>query len=519
MPDNITTMRDDGKWEAFQETLELCTICAFPVSQPVLYLKGLCNSARIDWVYYPEQNNKGQLVYKGYKNTIIMRKNETWRIVDRVGTGKGYSVPSFKDVKMKTPVGRNWWLFDDAENLECEDFGANISLTLSPCELSKEFTCGNGVCIPIEKRCDFVNDCSDKSDEFYCKPFEISSTYNKYMPPYSNGNGNKNLDMQIHFDVLSVNEFLLEKNKIDISYRISFTWKEDRICYLNINNETPFTKLPTIEKHIWNPLSVLSQEFAGIGSVEVDQSSKEINAYIETPPDPSNSEHSFEDRIYKGYKGILEQKARMTGVYSCLYDIFRYPFNQQQCTIKLSFKETPCVTTNSSKNSVRFRAHQYLSNFMITDWIFFSKEDAADNSSQFGFTIKFKHLYLNQITQVYFQVELVWIVAYLTLFIDVHDFGNRFMGSVTSLLVLCTLTDNINNRLPSSRSIRLIDIWNITYIFQIIFIILFHIGIDKAKISKPDSINTNAKVLLPIVHLVFIFYYLVHNFAYNEEES
>ena len=57
------------------------------------------------------------------------------------------------------------------------------NLVFSGCDLN-EFTCNNGNCIKITKRCDNIIDCPDSSDESNCDRFN-SSTYNKHIPPES----------------------------------------------------------------------------------------------------------------------------------------------------------------------------------------------------------------------------------------------------------------------------------------------------------------------------------------------
>lgn len=37
------------------------------------------------------------------------------------------------------------------------------------CKIGSEFTCGNGICIPIEQRCDKKMNCNDGSDERNCR--------------------------------------------------------------------------------------------------------------------------------------------------------------------------------------------------------------------------------------------------------------------------------------------------------------------------------------------------------------
>ncbi len=38
-----------------------------------------------------------------------------------------------------------------------------------------EFSCADGTCIPLEKQCDLVNDCSDGSDESLCPETTVPS--------------------------------------------------------------------------------------------------------------------------------------------------------------------------------------------------------------------------------------------------------------------------------------------------------------------------------------------------------
>ena len=62
-----------------------------------------------------------------------------------------------------------------------------------------------------------------------------------------------------------------------------------------------------------------------------------------------------------------------------------------------------------------------------------------DQDTEVVFTVKLQHLYQQQLAQSYFQSLLLWLLAYLTLYIDVDNFNNRFMGSVTALLVMTSL--------------------------------------------------------------------------------
>ena len=118
----------------------------------------------------------------------------------------------------------------------------------------------------------------------------------------------------------------------------------------------------------------------------------------------------------------------------------------------------------------------------------------------------------------------MWGVAYLTFYIEIEDFSTRFMGAVTALLVLGSMTDSLNQRLPPSGDVKLIDVWNIWFVLQIILIGLVHVVINCNKnnvtavgsqkntgfrnLLKPTKLNTLSRVCFPALNPLFILGYI-----------
>ena len=142
--------------------------------------------------------------------------------------------------------------------------------------------------------------------------------------------------------------------------------------------------------------------------------------------------------------------------------------------------------------------------------------------------------YTNQILTIFIASWLIWFVAYLTFFIPLENFNNRFMGSVTSLLVLTSLLNSVQNNLPETAYFKNIDVWFLWYIFNSIIMIAAHVIIDNLSYSAKNqvhvlSFNSNTiddfktrnmdkkklnKIIeygLPILNLCFyVFYLLLH---------
>ena len=74
------------------------------------------------------------------------------------------------------------------------------------CNPTKEFTCSNGDCISLEKRCNERTDCNDRSDEYNCQQIKIDKhSYRKtYVPINPTEEGP--LKIVVGFDVIDIVE-------------------------------------------------------------------------------------------------------------------------------------------------------------------------------------------------------------------------------------------------------------------------------------------------------------------------
>lgn len=494
-------------------------------------MKGVSSSTIIDYLYYPE-NNDNQIIYRGYKDTDLFYENRTWRARFRIPykTTK-VSTLTLYDKHLEYLAGRREWVIPDLEESEFREMDKSpINITLSSCLIEEEFTCQNGLCIPIKQRCNKMKECQDKSDELDCNIYKLRDNYHKETPP-SSGHDNQGisfLKLGATFEILSVENIDLDRNKIEILYSLKFSWIENRLSYFNAEVWQPLHSSAVSE--LWSPFSALQHKSAVFGTVGVERQFQTLQANVQDNPITINPRSSFEDFEYPGRIGTLHQQLRLKALYDCHYDLFRFPFDQQKCKINLELQNGINYVLRIGPDNINVSVNgiRQLNEFEIIKWYPFTEE--RSDAMSFGFTIEFYHLYSKQIITLYFQQYFLWIVSYLTIYIDINDFGNRFMGTVTALLVLSTLIDNMNTRLPARANVRLIDIWNIFYILQIILIIVFHILLNSLlhckltkqrqksiwKTLKPRSLNQIGKYLFLIFNTAFTMIYFWKNYSYQE---
>ena len=87
-------------------------------------------------------------------------------------------------------LGRTSWMIE-RDSPACNNMKPyNITLKLSGCG-EEEFTCSDGQCIDINKRCDQIVHCRDESDEEDCRLLVLKKGYNKNIIPFTVSNVSK----------------------------------------------------------------------------------------------------------------------------------------------------------------------------------------------------------------------------------------------------------------------------------------------------------------------------------------
>lgn len=110
----------------------------------------------------------------------------------------------------------------------------------------------------------------------------------------------------------------------------------------------------------------------------------------------------------------------------------------------------------------------------------FSQKGSPDlTQSEVVLNIKLERLYKYHLSQGFFQSWLLGFLSYLTFWIDIRKFNDRFMGSLTALLVLTSLISTLTGSLPKTSYFKMIDIWLFFYICLAAVNIGLHILIDQ----------------------------------------
>lgn len=130
--------------------------------------------------------------------------------------------------------------------------GDDVLLTLSTCS-SGEYTCNDGSCIKLEKRCDLRVDCPDDSDEIDCSLLDIPPGYSMSIPPPPLLIGDPlriNVSVQLtSFPVIKTQELTFEANM-----KLLLNWQDIRLSFLNLKVERSLNLLSNDDvMRVWTP--------------------------------------------------------------------------------------------------------------------------------------------------------------------------------------------------------------------------------------------------------------------------
>ena len=211
-------------------------------------LRGLCPDSMVDTLFAPQNlgSDITQLVFRGFKQTTIRFNplQKVWTLTNAWSNTTGISSAPKASYAMGV---HSWSIVGDQRCNEGQPYTTQLKLTA--CK-DGEFTCYDGLCVPMEKRCDQMFDCSDNSDEMGCQMLHLKTNYKKTIPPRD---ASVNVSIAI-LKMVSIEEITHSTN---IQFQVTLEWQDDRMLFHNLKERSSLNKIEdSAIGELWLPVVI-----------------------------------------------------------------------------------------------------------------------------------------------------------------------------------------------------------------------------------------------------------------------
>ncbi|XP_069995299.1 uncharacterized protein [Penaeus vannamei] len=463
----VSMFYSPGRWVDVTCFRTLCWSCQFTKLTEVKVL-GLCKNSVLDLHYVLAGDKNGYPHFTGSRRSHIFwsPENQTY-VMQSLWNNQSYGVMKKRGGGTPLPIGTHTWSFSSAL---CSGRPSSLRLTLSACS-SGYFTCGDGSCVAFNERCDRRTNCKDYSDEEDCSVLQITDGYRPEIPPPSIDNATA-LNVLVRVYVVTLTSINTVNMEFTADFILQMRWYDARLFFENLKDETDLNALTQMEKKsIWVPTLSFKSARGNRRSL-LDEETK-VYVLKRGQPIPADMTFVHEIEVYNGRTAQLLLERKYHVLYGCTFELQMYPFDTQICTMSFQTQSATKMYVKLVADYVTFLGRRQLVEYVVGD---VTMVDVNDNSSYSS--LKLDMVLIRQsgyhLVTTYLPTSIMIVIAYITFYFKVHDFNDRVMVSLTSLLVLSSLLTQTSETLPKTSYFKMVDIWLFFCIVIIFMVILIH---------------------------------------------
>ena len=414
-----------------------CTLCS-RTSQPILRLRGLCKASKLTNVFTPVNNGfRGNLGYLGLEHTNIEYNDTTFLwVASKINDREVWTWATSTASKGSGLLGNfEWTVYNDSR--ECNpNFSYKVHLTLTGCKRT-EFTCTDGSCVEMEKRCNGRLDCEDKSDESDCSIANILSTYSKGITPAPlPGETKARVMLSVHLEAILKLDELSEI--MHVKYVLVTKWSDTGLDFINLKKNVDQNILSESERlGIWIPKVIFKNTKATLTSILDDNSIIRVIPNMNFTHGRTDLQKPQNIYLFKGIHTEVEMSRSYDTEFLCSYNMGWYPFDSQSCTLDYVLDATVSAFVSLEMDSLTYSGPVELTQYFVRQSLM--RPFTIGDRQGVRVTVVLGRRLLSNVLTVYVPTVLLNIMGHITVYFKPFFFEAIITVNLTVMLVLTTM--------------------------------------------------------------------------------
>ncbi|KAK4317670.1 hypothetical protein Pmani_011259 [Petrolisthes manimaculis] len=461
------------KWDDVScgKTYSMCVPCQEEKvkNRTVIKMRGLCEEDENAAWFTLHQDQGEAPMFKGFTRYRISTDEADeggWELYD---LWKNKTVARYPTHSSSYPLGTHTWeLVSDYDICDMRS-GFQRILTLSGC-YPDEYTCGDGTCVDLERRCDLRVDCPDNTDEIGCDKLKKPQDYLSSLTPAGVEPGP--LAMNLSLTILGFSEINLRDMMLTVNLAYTLSWFDQRLQYRNLKYFDQINHIQVDE--VWTPrVEYLNADFPNVHTDGLL-----LTVGRRSPPEPDDPSLHSHDEIFEGAKNPLQLYRRVNAPFSCNMKLQNFPFDTQRCHLLLRLASARQDFLSYVQLNVSYMGEQLLTEYEVGEVTV--QHIQEEDYSVADITITLYRRFWFYFTSTYVPTVMLMLISFASLFCKRENCDLRVMMALTTLLVLYALYQQISNGLPKTSYVKAIDVWCFFAITFIFTKVIFHVVIDVA---------------------------------------
>ena len=282
-------------------------------------------------------------------------------------------------------------------------------------------------------------------------------------------------------------------------FDLNMRWVDPRLTFFNLREMTDLNSLSfKIQSRIWSPkLGFTNAKI--IGGTLVDDTAATIVEKNGIPAE-DDVKRAVEANVYSGADCNILQKREYFVDWTCDYNLLFYPFDTQVC--KMLFEMTGGtrdyltleIDRDEEGKGVHYQGEKLLLEYTVGEMMLKVVNDSDSKYAQMKVSLSITRRWFYHGINVFLQSVLLLVVAYMTFYYRVDNFQDRVMVSITCMLVIANVQSSINEMVPRTSYLKMIDYF-LMYSFNIIIVVMVYHTYQATHVAEQFAPNEDDKAM------------------------